>query len=284
MNRLARGVDESVQAWQFEGVPGALFVHGTTRSYSIDPTAECVFGVVTDGAMLARRGRERYIVRSGDLVLWDASGKHTGTPYRHDCWAARLIILPIPAVDQMLRDPDLPAHPVAFDSPHVRDHVLAERFLGLHRAMRNATEALMQSDLLHDWLRHLTQGRELERSVRRARCDPALRRACEFMSDDPSANVTLAQLSAIADVSRHRLSRLFRTAYGCPPHRFQLAQRLRVATQWLSRGVSITEAAQRAGFTDQSHLHRHLRKSLGFTPREFQQLRSNVQDRVREAG
>jgi AraC-like DNA-binding protein len=276
-------LEDSVQTWHFEGVPDALFVHGTTRGYSIDPTAECVLGIVTDGAMMARRGRESYIVRRGDLTLWDASGKHTGVAYGHDCWAARAIVLPMPAVEEILRDPDLPAHPVAFDSPHVRDRALAERFLTLHRAMRNSSEALMQSDLLHDWLQHLTQGRQVERSVRRARRDPALRRACEFMRDDPSANLTLAQLSAIAHVSRHRLSRLFRTAYGCPPHQFLLAQRLRIATQWLVSGVSITEAAQRAGFSDQSHLHRHLKKSRGFTPRQFQKLRSNVQDGISEA-
>src|SRR6266487_5339065 len=51
MNRVSRSslppdVEESVQAWQSLAVPDAVFLQGTTRSYSIDPIAECVFGVV----------------------------------------------------------------------------------------------------------------------------------------------------------------------------------------------------------------------------------------------
>ena len=284
MNRVPRphlspDVEESVRAWRPEGLSGAVFMHGTTRRYAVDPIAECVLGVVTGGAMLARRGRERYVIHCGDLVMWDPSGRHGATPYGHDCWAARLIILPLPAVEEVMRDPDLPMQPVAFGSPHVRNRALAERFLELHRAMEKPKGALLQSDLLHEWFRHLMDGRELERRVRRARLDRGLRRACELLRDDPTSNITLGQLAAIANVSRHRLSRLFRTAYGCPPHQFLLAQRMRLAQGLLASGVSITEAAQRAGFTDQSHLHRYLKRTLGFTPGEYQTMRSNVQDR-----
>jgi len=280
---LPPDVDETVHAWSSEGAPDAVILQGTTRRYAIDPTAECVIGMVTDGAMLARRGRERYVVNRGDLVIWDASGRHAGTPMGHDCWAARLIILPLPAVEEIVLDPDLPVQPVAFGAPHVRNRVLAQRFLALHGAMKEPASALMQSVLLHEWFQHLTGGRGQTQGTRRARLDGALRRACQLLSDDPVSNVTLGQLAAVANVSRHRLSRLFRAAYGCPPHQFLLAQRLRLARQWLSSGVSITEAAQRAGFTDQSHFHRHLKKSLGFTPGEYQRLCSNVQDRTRGA-
>ena len=119
--------------------------------------------------------------------------------------------------------------------------------------------------------------------MRRARRDPALRRACELMSDDPAANVTLTPLAQVANVSRHRLSRLFRTAYGCAPHQFLIAQRLRLVRASLAGGTSIIEAAHLAGFTDQSHLHRHFTKSIGMTPREYRQLRSNVQEPARVA-
>ena len=280
---LAPGVEASVQAWRSRAVPDAVFVKGVTRSYAVDPIAECVLGLITDGAMLARRGRERYILRQGDLALWDASGRHGGTPHGGDFWAARLVILPFPAVEDILDDPDLPSRPVVFDSPRLRDPELARRFLAFHRATHEPVDALTQSVPLHDWFQHLVGGRPQERSVRRARRDGALRRACELLKDDPTSNVTLDQLAAVANTSRHRLSRLFRTAYGCPPHQFLLAQRLRLAKESLMNGMAITEAAQRAGFTDQSHLHRHLKRSHGFTPREYQKLRSNVQERIRAA-
>ena len=82
-------------------------------------------------------------------------------------------------------------------------------------------------------------------AARRARRDPALRRACELLGDDLARNVTLAEVAAAAGVSRHRLTRLFRAAFGLPPHRFVLAQRIRAARRLLERGVAPGEVAQR---------------------------------------
>jgi AraC-like DNA-binding protein len=86
-------------------------------------------------------------------------------------------------------------------------------------------------------------------------------------------------VAAAAGVSRHRLTRLFRAAYGLPPHRFLLAQRIRAARRLLERGVAVADAAQRTGFFDQSHLHRHFTRTLGMTPAVYAAaLRSDVQD------
>ena len=113
-----------------------------------------------------------------------------------------------------------------------------------------------------------------------ARRDPALRRACELLGDDLARNVTLAEVAAAAGVSRHRLTRLFRAAYGLPPHRFVLAQRIRAARRLLERGArSRRRSPQQTGFFDQSHLHRHFTRTLGMTPGAYAAaLRSDVQD------
>jgi len=64
-----------------------------------------------------------------------------------------------------------------------------------------------------------------------------------------------------------------------PPHRFQIAQRVKLARRMLERGAGVSEVAARTGFFDQSHLHRHFRRSLGTTPREYaRRFRKNVQD------
>jgi transcriptional regulator GlxA family with amidase domain len=54
-----------------------------------------------------------------------------------------------------------------------------------------------------------------------------------------------------------------------PPHRYQLAQRIRLARRMLERGIPIAEVAAATGFADQSHLHRHFRRALDLTPREY---------------
>ena len=86
------------------------------------------------------------------------------------------------------------------------------------------------------------------------------------MADDLARNLTLAEVAAAVGVSRHRLTRLFRAAYGLPPHRFVLAQRIRAARRLLERGATPAEVAAQTGFFDQSHLHRHFTRTLGMTP------------------
>jgi AraC-like DNA-binding protein len=96
--------------------------------------------------------------------------------------------------------------------------------------------------------------------------------------------VTLDELARAAGVSRHRLSRLFRTAYGVPPHRFQLARRIRVARQMLERGDGVAQVAQATGFFDQSHLHRHFRRTLGMTPARYARLTTAQTYKTRARG
>jgi AraC-like DNA-binding protein len=71
-------------------------------------------------------------------------------------------------------------------------------------------------------------------------------------------------------VGKFRLIRLFRERTGLPPHAFQVAHRVRRARRLLEAGAPIAAAAAEAGFADQSHLHRHFRRSLGLTPRQYQ--------------
>jgi transcriptional regulator GlxA family with amidase domain len=162
----------------------------------------------------------------------------------------------------------------------VRNRALAKRFLALHAALDAPSWALDRETLLAEWLRDLAGVTAGPRTTSRAaRHDPALRRACELLADDLAGNVTLEQLAAAAGVSRHRLTRLFRAAYGLPPHRFQLAQRIRVARRLLERGVAAGDVAQQTGFFDQSHLHRHFRRTLGMTPARYAAaVCSDVQD------
>lgn len=262
-------------------MPGVLCMAGTTSSYAVDPVGESVIGIVTAGAMRAHRGGDRYVFRAGQMCVWDASRRHDGRPHTGVSWRARLLVLELPTVEDLLADPDGGAVPVVFPGPAVDDRRFADRFVALHRALENPAAALAGETALLELLLDLAasppgQGR-LSRPVR----DPALRRACEVLRDEPCANITLTQLAAAAGVSRHRLTRLFRAAYGVPPHRFQLAQRLQAARRLLEQGLPASAVALRAGFTDQSHLHRHFQRALGMTPGRYARLvRSNVQDRA----
>jgi AraC-like DNA-binding protein len=271
--------DAAVRVWRADAGSGAICMHGTTASYAVDPAGEYVIGMVLAGGMEVRRGAERHRFAPGDLCAWDPSARHAGRPWRSPSWEARLIVLELPAVEDLVRDPEGAGGDVAFAAPRVRDRGLGRRFLELHAALERPAWQLERETLLQEWMCALAGGAPVPAAPRAARRDPALRRACELLGADLARNVTLTEVAAAAGTSRHRLTRLFRAAYGLPPHRFQLAQRVRAARRLLERGATPAEAAQQTGFFDQSHLHRHFTRTLGITPGAYAgALRSDVQD------
>jgi AraC-like DNA-binding protein len=264
------GID--LRMWRADAAGGCLCMSGTTTSYAVDPLGEYVVGVVVAGAMLARRGRERFVFEPGDVCAWDPSGAHSGRPYSCTSWQARLLVIETPSMEKLTCGPEGSPLDIRFAKPHRRDPRLAQRFIELHRALDTTSWRLECETLLMEWLRAAGDRPERSESRRAARRDPALRRARELLCDELAGNVSLDELAGVGGISRHRLSRLFAAAYGMPPHRFQLACRIRAARRMLERGVPVAEVALEAGFVDQSHLHRHFRKTLGMTPARYAAL------------
>jgi AraC-like DNA-binding protein len=246
---------------------------GTTAAYAVDPLGEYVFGLVTAGAMEVRRRRERFVFQPGDACAWDPSAPHSGRAYGCARWQARLLILETPAIERIAGEADRLPTDLVFAEPLLRDARLARQFLELHRELEGPAWALARETLLMEWLWDASGGpKRAEARPRAARRDPALGRACDFLRDRLASNVTLEELVRVAGVDRHRLSRLFRSAFGIAPHRFQLAHRIGAARRMLERGVPVAEVAQATGFFDQSHLHRHFSRTLGLTPARYARL------------
>ena len=251
-----------------------LLMAGRTARYAIEPRGEYVFGVISRQPMQSRRGRERRLVRPGQLVAWDPSRPHAGTAVDGRPWTARLMIvegagLAVLAADQeadVLRD-------VVFPEPVISDPLLARGFRDLHAALEAPSSQLERDGRLAEWLRALIERAAPGRPRRLPvsdRDDRALRRALDYLRDEPERNVSLDELALAAGIGKFRLVRLFRQRTGLPPHALQLAYRIQSARRLLEAGQTIAEAAATAGFADQSHLHRHFQRGLGVTPAEYQ--------------
>ena len=82
--------------------------------------------------------------------------------------------------------------------------------------------------------------------------------------------VALADLALEAGVSVFHFAREFRRATGLPPHRYILQRRLGRAIALLADArLSVAAVAAAAGFSDASHLARHLRHAAGVAPDAF---------------
>lgn len=81
--------------------------------------------------------------------------------------------------------------------------------------------------------------------------------------------ILVDELAAIASLSVFQLSRAFRREHETTPYRLVLDMRVRNALALLAGGASIADAALHAGFADQSHFTRHMKRLTGMTPKHY---------------
>ncbi len=105
-------------------------------------------------------------------------------------------------------------------------------------------------------------------SKSRARLSPGqLDRIQRYIGSNIADDLSLPELAQIAGISISHLTVLFRRATGTSVHQYVLRRRIQHAISMLSRGATrLCDVAQEAGFADQSHLARCVRRYTGMTP------------------
>ena len=97
-----------------------------------------------------------------------------------------------------------------------------------------------------------------------------LRRVLDYIADHLAENLSLSELAAVAGMSPHYFSELFKQSTGRAPHNYVLLQRIKRAKQQLRDPKrSVIEAGFEAGFQNPSHFARIFRKLAGITPSRF---------------
>jgi AraC family transcriptional regulator len=98
-----------------------------------------------------------------------------------------------------------------------------------------------------------------------------LRRVLDYVGDNLTDDLSLADLSALADMSPHYFTEQFKRSVGCTPHRYVLLQRIERAKQALRTSThSVLEVGVSVGFRNPSHFARMFRRFVGVSPSRFQ--------------
>jgi AraC-like DNA-binding protein len=101
------------------------------------------------------------------------------------------------------------------------------------------------------------------------------RRAKEFLSNDLSGKLPLAQIARECGLSASHFTRAFRQSVGMAPHQWLLRLRVERAKELLLKSHdSLADVAVGCGFADQSHFTRVFTKFVGSSPGWWQ--RQNV--------
>lgn len=102
-----------------------------------------------------------------------------------------------------------------------------------------------------------------------------LRQVLDYIDENLGSDLTLKELSDVAQISPYRFVRLFKQTLGLPPHQFVLRRRVQRAQRMLEASrAPLAEIARNVGFENHSHFSTVFRSLVGTTPRAYRDLQA----------
>lgn len=243
----------------------------TNQNFSRHSHEGYTIGVIEKGAQRFYRTGGNHIAPQDSIILVNADEVHNGQTATEGGWEYKAMY-PLPAQFAQMTEGLNAANSVPyFPEPVVYDPELAQQLRLVFDTLAQSDNRLLRETLVYGTLVKLAS----KHSKSRAQWEPKsksqrqLQLVKEFLDDFPQADVSLEDLSKLAGLSPYYLARSFQKEFGLPPHAYQIQAKLRVAKQLLRQGIKISDVAQECGFHDQSHLHRHFKRALGVTPKQF---------------
>lgn len=105
-----------------------------------------------------------------------------------------------------------------------------------------------------------------------SRCDGRfsrrrLRRVVDHIHEHLAQDLSLAELAALVDMSPSHFKVVFKRSTGLPVHQYVIRSRVEYATDLIARGeLPLSQIALHAGFANQSHMARCMKRLTGVTP------------------
>ncbi|MCE0494492.1 AraC family transcriptional regulator [Vibrio salinus] len=230
-------------------------------------------GVIEKGAQSFYRSGGNHLAPKDHIILVNADEVHTGHSATEGGWEYKAIY-PLPEQFSAVTQ-GIGAHSSVpyFPEPVVHDPLVAQQLRLVFSTLENSDNRLLRETLIYGALVKLMARHS------RSRQDYEIKKKGQkqvlivktFLDDFPQADVSLEELASLAGFSPYYLVRAFQKEFGLPPHAYQIQSRLRYAKKLLRAGYVISDAAQEAGFHDQSHFHRHFKRAMGITPKQFTQ-------------
>lgn len=247
---------------QPSGLPGVMAVDArSARSFARHAHEEFGVGLMTDGAQRSASGRGQVEAIRGDLITVNPSEIHDGAPIGAvRSWS--MLYFTQETVARIVADMEEGRRSTReLHAPVINDAPLARLFIATRQAVLNPQgAAAIEESLLLLFGRMFCVARP-ERAL-----PGQLAKVRERIDDAPASSHALADLAAMAGLSRYQTLRGFARMTGLTPHAYVLQRRLDAARCLIRNGCALADAAVEAGFSDQSHMNRIFMARHGFTP------------------
>ncbi|QRY82170.1 AraC family transcriptional regulator [Pseudomonas sp. PDNC002] len=235
----------------------------TERSFPRHAHDEFGIGVMLEGGHRSWSGRGQVEAKACDIITVSPNELHDGIPLRgapRRWW----MLYVEPTLIAQLAGAEMAGR--EFSLPTLADPQLARRIASLLRQLPQSSADAAAEGVLDLFGELLDQRTDITVAALPSR---GVARMLERIHDDPRRAPSLTELAGIAGLTPYAALRRFRRELGTTPHAYLLQYRVRHAHKAIGEGHTLAEAAQRAGFADQSHMTRAFARQLGLTPGQW---------------
>ncbi len=258
--------------WQSTALAGVSCLDASFTAQHFSPHAhDALVIAVTEagGSAYASRGRAGEADPSV-LLVFNPTEPHAGHMRGSRYWRYRALYLDEVAMTPLLQGLGRSTLP-GFTTNAVRDPALIAAFADTHRTLDSDGDPMLARERLLDACGRLFDRHAESAAPRRnTTADrPLVERTLATIRDRYRERLTVDGLAAAVGLSPFQLIRQFNRVTGMPPHAHLLRARLHAAIRCLRCDVSLAEAADAAGFYDQSALTNAFRRHYGITPGQY---------------
>jgi len=272
---------ERVKLWRRPELGGVelLRAHYVAQTFGRHTHEGFAVGVIEDGALGFYYHGANVIAPAGMINLVNPGEVHTGHAATRGGWTYRMFYLDADLLQEAAAQiADRPEALPFFRAGVLGDEPLAHALRSLHAGLETGELSRLEAEsrfltLLTQLIERHAQPRPRVRSVRPE--PAAVRRARDYIEACYAENLSVRDLAAVAHLSPFHFIRVFQEQTGLPPHAYLMQTRVRRAQALLKQGRRIVDAACATGFADQSHLTKHFKRALGYTPGQY---RNSIQD------
>ncbi|NGN97450.1 AraC family transcriptional regulator [Grimontia sp. S25] len=229
-------------------------------------------GVIRKGAQRFWRTGGYHVAPASSIILVNADQVHDGHSATEGGWTYEAMYPTEAQFESVSKDLGLASKVPYFPFAVEEDPKLSNQLLMLFSLLRSNEDPLLTETFTHHVLLSLTcrfnKRPQLPEDI--VKIGPKLDLVREYLHQNATEAVSLEALSELSGVSPYHLVRQFKARYGLPPHAYQIQQRVRRAQHMMKNGFSLADCAISCGFHDQSHFHRHFRRAIGVTPKQYQ--------------
>lgn len=242
-------------------------------SYGKHAHEELAIGVTTEGIQEFSCNGRTFRSFPGDIILFNPDEAHNGNPGSSNVLKYTMLyfdpdkLYPLIecASNETITECQIP-------KTHFKDSVLQSMLLEIaHRAGEFESSSLEQEHELYSIATHISQilGK-FRPDGWTNRKDALLMSVRDYIHDNIEENISIEDLSHVANLSKYHLIRIFRSQFGLTPHKYILNHRINKVREALKKGLSATRVAHEFSFFDSSHLNRHFKRAYGVTPKQYQ--------------